>query len=170
VDALEKYGMPPLVPATVKAGVVVAVATETIPPVHPTEVTVPLPPATFSSSHPAAVTDVQAGAAVPAGALQTYSLCAVVSVNRSPGRFVATLPGAAVPKNFWATLVVSSAMVPVPVIVPPVIGPVVAMLVTVPDPPPLPPAGNDEAVAPLAPYPRIVPVPVPLEDVMTTRT
>src|ERR1035437_9165973 len=36
-----------------------------------------------------------------------------------------------------------------------------------------PPAGNwgkALAVAPLAPYPRIVPVPVPLEDVMTTRT
>ena len=32
------------------------------------------------SIHPAAVTDVQAGAAVPAGAPQTYSLCAVVSV------------------------------------------------------------------------------------------
>lgn len=42
VDALEKYGMPPDVPAIVNAGVVVAVATETIPPVNPTEVTVPV--------------------------------------------------------------------------------------------------------------------------------
>jgi hypothetical protein len=36
-----KYGMPPDVPATVKAGVVVAVATEIMPPVNPTLVTVP---------------------------------------------------------------------------------------------------------------------------------
>jgi hypothetical protein len=42
VDALLKYGMPPLVPATVNAGVVVAVATETIPPVKLTLVTVPV--------------------------------------------------------------------------------------------------------------------------------
>lgn len=38
----EKYGTPPDVPAIVKAGVVVAVATETMPPVQLTEVTVPL--------------------------------------------------------------------------------------------------------------------------------
>src|ERR1035441_7726247 len=44
VDALEKYGMPPDVPASVNAGVVVGVATEIIPPVKPTVVTVPLPP------------------------------------------------------------------------------------------------------------------------------
>jgi len=43
VDALEKYGMPPEVPATVSAGVVVAVATVMIPPVKLTLVTVPLP-------------------------------------------------------------------------------------------------------------------------------
>ena len=43
VVPLEKYGMPPEVPATVSAGVVVAVATETMPPVKPTLVTVPLP-------------------------------------------------------------------------------------------------------------------------------
>jgi hypothetical protein len=36
-----KYGTPPLVPAIVNAGVVVGVATETIPPVQPTLVTVP---------------------------------------------------------------------------------------------------------------------------------
>ena len=41
VDAEEKYGIPPEVPATVKAGVVVAVATDTNPPVQLTEVTVP---------------------------------------------------------------------------------------------------------------------------------
>jgi len=41
VDALLKYGIPPDVPATVKAGVVVAVATEMMPPVKPTLVTVP---------------------------------------------------------------------------------------------------------------------------------
>ncbi len=44
MDELEKYGMPPEVPATVNAGVVVAVATETIPPVKLTEVTVPPKP------------------------------------------------------------------------------------------------------------------------------
>ena len=44
VDALEKYGMPPEVPATVNAGVVVELATETIPPVKLTEVTVPPEP------------------------------------------------------------------------------------------------------------------------------
>lgn len=44
VLALEKYGMPPLVPATVSAGVVVGVATEIKPPVKETLVTVPLPP------------------------------------------------------------------------------------------------------------------------------
>lgn len=43
VLALEKYGMPPDVPATVKAGVVVGVATEIKPPVNPTLVTVPDP-------------------------------------------------------------------------------------------------------------------------------
>lgn len=43
VDAELKYGMPPEVPAMVKAGVVVGVPTETMPPVHPTEVTVPPP-------------------------------------------------------------------------------------------------------------------------------
>ena len=41
VDALLKYGIPPDVPATVKAGVVVAVATVMMPPVNPTLVTVP---------------------------------------------------------------------------------------------------------------------------------
>lgn len=40
VLALEKYGMPPLVPATVSAGVVVGVATEIRPPVKETLVTV----------------------------------------------------------------------------------------------------------------------------------
>jgi len=44
VEALEKYGIPPDVPAMVNAGVVVAVATDTMPPVQPTEVTVPVPP------------------------------------------------------------------------------------------------------------------------------
>jgi hypothetical protein len=43
VVPLEKYGMPPLVPATVSAGVVVAVATLTMPPVKDTLVTVPEP-------------------------------------------------------------------------------------------------------------------------------
>jgi hypothetical protein len=41
VVALEKYGIPPDVPATVNAGVVVGVATETTPPVKLTLVTVP---------------------------------------------------------------------------------------------------------------------------------
>src|SRR6478736_9701008 len=45
VDELLKYGTPPDVPAMVKAGLVVGLATLTIPPVHPTLVTVPLPPA-----------------------------------------------------------------------------------------------------------------------------
>jgi hypothetical protein len=44
VVPLEKYGIPPDVPAMVNAGVVVAVAIETMPPVHPTDVTVPVPP------------------------------------------------------------------------------------------------------------------------------
>jgi hypothetical protein len=44
VVPLEKYGIPPDVPAIVNAGVVVAVATETMPPVQLTEVTVPVPP------------------------------------------------------------------------------------------------------------------------------
>ena len=44
VVPLEKYGIPPDVPAIVNAGVVVAVATETIPPVQLTLVTVPDPP------------------------------------------------------------------------------------------------------------------------------
>jgi hypothetical protein len=43
VDAEEKYGIPPLVPATVSAGVVVGVATEINPPVNDTLVTVPEP-------------------------------------------------------------------------------------------------------------------------------
>lgn len=41
VDALEKYGMPPEVPATVNAGVVVGLATVMMPPVKLTVVTVP---------------------------------------------------------------------------------------------------------------------------------
>lgn len=41
---LLKYGMPPDVPATVNAGVVVGDAIETIPPVQLTEVTVPPEP------------------------------------------------------------------------------------------------------------------------------
>jgi hypothetical protein len=44
VLAPEKYGMPPLVPATVNAGVVVGVATEIRPPVKETLVTVPPDP------------------------------------------------------------------------------------------------------------------------------
>jgi hypothetical protein len=44
VEAELKYGTPPDVPATVNAGVVVGVATETKPPVQPTDVTVPEPP------------------------------------------------------------------------------------------------------------------------------
>jgi len=44
VDALEKYGNPPLVPARVKAGVVVGLATEIIPPAKLTLVTVPPAP------------------------------------------------------------------------------------------------------------------------------
>jgi hypothetical protein len=43
VVALEKYGMPPDVPATVNAGAVVGFATLMIPPVNDTLVTVPLP-------------------------------------------------------------------------------------------------------------------------------
>ena len=50
VDPLEKYGMPPDVPAIVNAGVVVAVAIETMPPVQPTLVTVPAPLATVQPS------------------------------------------------------------------------------------------------------------------------
>src|SRR5450759_662056 len=45
-----------------------------------TTVTEPPPPSTCS--HPAAVTEVQAGAAVPLGALQTYSWWFVVSVAK----------------------------------------------------------------------------------------
>ena len=41
VVLLEKYGTPPLVPATVNAGVVVGVATDTMPPVKLTLVTEP---------------------------------------------------------------------------------------------------------------------------------
>ena len=52
VVPLEKYGIPPDVPAIVNAGVVVAFATETIPPVHPTDVTVPLPAAVAHESVP----------------------------------------------------------------------------------------------------------------------
>ena len=44
VDVPEKYGTPPLMPATVNAGVVVELATEISPPVKPTLVTVPDPP------------------------------------------------------------------------------------------------------------------------------
>jgi hypothetical protein len=61
--------------------------------------TAPPPPA-FNSVHPPVVTDVHAGAEVPLVALHQYSLWFVVSLNKSPGRFPATLPGAAVPKNF----------------------------------------------------------------------
>lgn len=43
VLALEKYGIPPDVPATVMAGVDVAVAIDNKPPVNPTLVTVPEP-------------------------------------------------------------------------------------------------------------------------------
>jgi hypothetical protein len=43
VVAVEKYGIPPEVPATVSAGVVVGVATEIKPPVNETLVTVPEP-------------------------------------------------------------------------------------------------------------------------------
>lgn len=43
VVPLLKYGTPPEVPAIVNAGVVVPVATVTMPPVQPTEVTVPEP-------------------------------------------------------------------------------------------------------------------------------
>jgi hypothetical protein len=42
VDALEKYTMPPEVPATVRAGVLVGVATEINPPVKDTLVTPPV--------------------------------------------------------------------------------------------------------------------------------
>ncbi len=42
VEALEKYGIPPLVPATVNAGVVVGFATLIKPPVKLTLVTVPV--------------------------------------------------------------------------------------------------------------------------------
>jgi hypothetical protein len=44
VVPLAKYGIPPDVPAIVNAGVVVADATEIMPPVQPTDVTVPEPP------------------------------------------------------------------------------------------------------------------------------
>jgi hypothetical protein len=43
VVAPEKYGIPPLVPATLKAGVVVGLETETSPPVKDALVTVPDP-------------------------------------------------------------------------------------------------------------------------------
>lgn len=45
VEVDEKYGIPPDVPATVNAGVVVGVATDIRPPVKPTDVTVPVPAA-----------------------------------------------------------------------------------------------------------------------------
>jgi hypothetical protein len=50
VDALEKYGIPPEVPATVRAGVLVAVAMEINPPVKDTLVTVPEPAPLFGKS------------------------------------------------------------------------------------------------------------------------
>jgi hypothetical protein len=55
VDALEKYGMPPDVPATVKAGVVVGFATVMMPPVKPTLVTVPVPATAIQDMTPAVV-------------------------------------------------------------------------------------------------------------------
>jgi hypothetical protein len=52
VAAEEKYGIPPLVPATVNAGVVVGEATEIKPPLNAALVTVPLP-APFAPGCPA---------------------------------------------------------------------------------------------------------------------
>jgi hypothetical protein len=48
--------------------------------------------------------------------------------------------------------------------------PVKLILETVPVPLPPPPIPDALAVAPLAPYPRIVPTPVPLELLVMTRT
>jgi hypothetical protein len=53
----EKYGMPPEVPATVKAGVVVGVATEINPPVKETLVTVPEPELAATHFTPVTVDD-----------------------------------------------------------------------------------------------------------------
>jgi hypothetical protein len=56
VEELEKYGMPPDVPEMVNAGVEVPVATDTMPPVQPTEVTVPVAAAVQDSAFPLAST------------------------------------------------------------------------------------------------------------------
>ena len=50
VDEDVKYGIPPEVPTTVSAGVVVGVATDTIPPVNETDVTVPVGPAPLDAA------------------------------------------------------------------------------------------------------------------------
>jgi hypothetical protein len=79
---LEKYGIPPEVPATVNAGVVVGVATEIKPPVNATEVTVPVP------AGKSAVTSARkVGAPVPpvAGPANTEFCAALSSVKVSTG-------------------------------------------------------------------------------------
>src|ERR1035438_109422 len=142
----------PIVPVVVNVPPVIGAVVATL-------VTDPLPPLPLVCSHPAVATDVQAGAAVPETALQTYSLWFVVSVNKSPGRFPVTDPGAAVPRNFCGTLVVSRLIVPVAVIGPPRIGEVVATLETVP--PPLPTA------VPFMYSPAALIVPAPLSPPVT---
>jgi hypothetical protein len=131
----------------------VAVTAVTVPPVE-------------VKSHPPAETVVQAGAAVPEGAPQTYSLWAVVSVKRSPGKLVATLPGAAVPKNFWGTFVVSKLITGV-VLPLETIGLVAVTAVTVPLPPPV----LRLAEVPLYPNTvRLMVCPVPVNVPATART
>jgi hypothetical protein len=96
---LEKYGMPPDVPAIVNAGVVVGVPTDTMPPAQPTDVTVPEPPPPPAgvAQVPSPRQNVVADAPVPPLRLVTGKLPVTPVVS---GRFVALVktPLAGVPR------------------------------------------------------------------------
>jgi hypothetical protein len=87
VVALEKYGMPPLVPAIVNAGVVVPVATVTMPPVHSTLVTVPVP-----AGRSPEVKARNAGAPAVANSACVVVLSAAVTVGVAPAPPPSTTP------------------------------------------------------------------------------
>jgi len=102
---LEKYGMPPDVPAIVNAGVVVGVPTDTMPPVQPTDVTVPEPPPAGVAQVPSPRQKVELVAPVPllrfpTGKLPVTWLAKLTPVNAPPSvklPVLVTVPDSAMP-------------------------------------------------------------------------
>ena len=156
---LEKYGMPPDVPAIVNAGVVVGLATDTMPPVQPTLVTVPEPPPAGVAQVPSPRQKVELVAPVPLFRFE---------VGKLPVTWLARLTLANVPPSvkFPELVTVPLSVMPLTVPVPPtdVTVPAPAGVAQVPSP-----RQNVVADAPVPPF-RLVTGRLPVTPVVSGKS